>query len=62
MTTHATLPELGLGVDGWKRAAQRALHPSSRAVGAEVLEAIAAGLAAVTVPWEHSWSTEHPKG
>jgi mannose-6-phosphate isomerase-like protein (cupin superfamily) len=50
MTTHATLPELS--VDGWKRAAQRALHPSSRVVGADVLEAIAAGLAAVTVPWE----------
>ena len=42
---------------GWQRAAQRALHPagdvSSRlAVGDDVLAAIAAGLAAVTVPWE----------
>ena len=38
--------------DNWKRAAQRALHPTARAVGADVLAAIAAGLAAVTVPWE----------
>lgn len=42
--------------DGWKRAAQRALHPaaggSPALVGADVLAAIAAGLAAVTVPWE----------
>jgi hypothetical protein len=38
--------------DGWKRAAQRALHPATRPVGADVLSAIAAGLAAVTVPWE----------
>jgi cysteine dioxygenase type I len=38
--------------DNWKRAAQRALHPTARAVGADVLSAIAAGLAAVTVPWE----------
>ena len=38
--------------DGWKRAAQRALHPATRTVGADVLAAIAAGLAAVTVPWE----------
>jgi hypothetical protein len=36
----------------WQRAAQRALHPSIRPVGEEVLSAIAAGLAAVTVPWE----------
>ena len=36
----------------WKRAAQRALHPSIRPVGDDVLSAIAAGLAAVTVPWE----------
>ena len=40
------------GVDNWTRAAQRALHPSNRQVGADVLSAIAAGLAAVTVPWE----------
>ena len=38
--------------DGWKRAAQRALHPSGRRVDADVLAAIAAGLATVTVPWE----------
>jgi hypothetical protein len=36
----------------WKRAAQRALHPAVRPVGTDVLAAIAAGLAAVTVPWE----------
>lgn len=39
-------------VDNWTRAAQRALHPSGLPVGADVLSAIAAGLAAVTVPWE----------
>jgi Cysteine dioxygenase type I len=39
-------------VEGWKRAAQRALHPSGRRVEADVLAAIAAGLATVTVPWE----------
>jgi hypothetical protein len=38
--------------DNWKRAAQRALHPAAPSVGADVLAAIAAGLAAVTVPWE----------
>ena len=38
--------------DNWRRAAQRALHPTARVVGADVLAAIAAGLAAVTVPWE----------
>ncbi len=38
--------------DSWRRAAQRALHPAARPVGADVLAAIAAGLAAVTVPWE----------
>jgi Cysteine dioxygenase type I len=38
--------------DSWKRSAQRALHPSTRSIGADVLTAIAAGLAAVTVPWE----------
>ena len=54
MTTLATLADAGVDVDAdsWKRAAQRAMHPSSRPVGADVLEAIAAGLAAVTVPWE----------
>ena len=54
MTTHATLPDaaVDVGVDSWERAAQRAMHPPSRPVGADVLEAIAAGLAAVTVPWE----------
>jgi hypothetical protein len=46
--------------DNWKRAAQRALHPSARAVGADVLAAIAAGLAAVTVPWELAVSGEVP--
>jgi hypothetical protein len=40
-------------VDNWKVAAHRALHPSSPTpVGTDVLTAIAAGLAAVTVPWE----------
>ena len=44
-------------VAGWQRAAQRALHPaedvSNRlSVSDDVLAAIAAGLAAVTVPWE----------
>ncbi len=47
-------------VDGWRRAAQRALHPSGHpsghpsrgTVGDDVLVAIAAGLAAVTMPWE----------
>jgi quercetin dioxygenase-like cupin family protein len=38
--------------DSWKRAAQRALHPSGRTVGIDILSAIASGLAAVTVPWE----------
>ena len=38
--------------NSWRHAAQRALHPSTRPVGADVLAAIAAGLAAVTVPWE----------
>lgn len=38
--------------DSWQRAAQRAVHPAARPVGADVLSAIAAGLAAVTVPWE----------
>jgi hypothetical protein len=37
---------------GWRRAAVRALHPSRGAVGTDVLAAIAAGLASVTVPWE----------
>ncbi|MDQ1425937.1 MAG: hypothetical protein QOD72_3435 [Acidimicrobiaceae bacterium] len=41
-----------LNDDTWKRAAQRALHPTTRPVDADVLAAIAAGLAAVTVPWE----------
>lgn len=45
---HAVLTE----VDSWRRAAQRALHPATRPVGAEVLSAIASGLAAVTIPWE----------
>jgi quercetin dioxygenase-like cupin family protein len=40
------------GVDNWTQAAHRALHPSALPVGADVLAAIAAGLAAVTVPWE----------
>ena len=39
-------------VDGWRRAAQTALHPSGHPIGDDVLVAIAAGLAAVTVPWE----------
>ncbi|MEY2416290.1 MAG: hypothetical protein QOH53_1624 [Ilumatobacteraceae bacterium] len=44
----------GTNLDGrnWKLAAQRALHPAARPVDADVLAAIAAGLAAVTVPWE----------
>jgi len=41
-----------LNDDAWKRVAQRALHPTARPVGADVLAAIAAGLAAVTLPWE----------
>jgi hypothetical protein len=41
-----------LTVAGWKQAAVRALHPSRGTVGADVLAAIAAGLASVTVPWE----------
>ena len=41
-----------LTVGGWKQAAVRALHPSCGTVGADVLAAIAAGLASVTVPWE----------
>ena len=41
-----------LTTTGWNRAAVRALHPSGGAVGADVLAAIAAGLASVTVPWE----------
>jgi Cysteine dioxygenase type I len=48
----ATDTEQHAEVDSWRRAAQRALHPSARAVGADVLSAIAAGLATVTVPWE----------
>ena len=45
------------GPAGWKRAAARALHPAGDAsdrlaIGDDVLAAIAAGLAAVTVPWE----------
>ena len=39
-------------VAGWKQAAVRALHPSRGTVGTDVLAAIAAGLASVTVPWE----------
>lgn len=41
-----------LDADNWKRAAQRSMHPAARALGSDVLAAIAAGLAAVTVPWE----------
>jgi quercetin dioxygenase-like cupin family protein len=40
------------GTDSWTRAAQRALHPSGRTVGIDILSAIASGLATVTVPWE----------
>ena len=40
------------GVENWKRAATKAMHPSQHQVAADVLAAIAAGLAAVTVPWE----------
>jgi Cysteine dioxygenase type I len=39
-------------IDSWRRAAQRAQHPSGRTVGIDILSAIASGLAAVTVPWE----------
>jgi mannose-6-phosphate isomerase-like protein (cupin superfamily) len=49
-------PTEAKGDRGWRRAAQRALHPSGglpdTTVGADVLAAIASGLAAVTVPWE----------
>jgi Cysteine dioxygenase type I len=40
------------GTASWGRAAQRAMHPSGRSVGIDILAAIASGLAAVTVPWE----------
>lgn len=36
----------------WRRAASRALHPSSRTIDDDALSVIAAGLAQVTVPWE----------
>ena len=36
----------------WSDAAGRAVHPSARGEDEDVLTAIAAGLAAVTVPWE----------
>jgi predicted metal-dependent enzyme (double-stranded beta helix superfamily) len=35
----------------WRAASSRSVHPSARADGS-VLEAVASGLAAVTVPWE----------
>jgi hypothetical protein len=62
MHSHATLDHADFDVvdvdvadvDSWKRAAQRALHPAGRPVGTDVLEAIAAGLATVTLPWELS--------
>ena len=46
--------------DTWKRAAQRALHPTARPVDADVLAAIAAGLAAVTVPWSLALARSRP--
>lgn len=49
---HGVDPNSDTGRDGWKRAAQRALHPSDATVGIDILSAIASGLAAVTVPWE----------
>jgi quercetin dioxygenase-like cupin family protein len=47
------------GIDSWRRAAQRAQHPSGRTVGIDILSAIASGLAAVTVPWELADGNEH---
>jgi Cysteine dioxygenase type I len=38
-------------VENWKRAAQRALHPSGRRVDADVLAAIAAGHEAWVICW-----------
>lgn len=51
-TVHDTRSDPDSDTGGWQRAAQRAVHPSIRPVGDDVLSAIAAGLAAVTVPWE----------
>ena len=39
-------------LDALRRASSQALHPSTVSVDAEVLRAIASGLAAVTLPWE----------
>jgi mannose-6-phosphate isomerase-like protein (cupin superfamily) len=38
--------------DPWRVAASRASHPSLRSVDRDIMADIAAGLAAVTVPWE----------
>jgi Cysteine dioxygenase type I len=38
--------------EAWQRVASRSAHPSNSALGDDVLRAIAAGLAEVTVPWE----------
>lgn len=38
--------------DHWRRCASQAAHPSAASDDVSLLEAIAAGLAAVTVPWE----------
>ena len=51
-TADPTRSDPDRGTGSWQRAAQRALHPSVRPVGEDVLSAIAEGLAAVTVPWE----------
>jgi hypothetical protein len=48
----APIVDVANDTGGWRRAAGRALHPTGRALDADVLSAIAAGLAAVTVPWE----------
>jgi hypothetical protein len=60
-TVRETRNETDQKPDSWQRAAQRSLHPSVRPVGAEVLSAIAGGLAAVTVPWELGHA-ENPSG
>jgi quercetin dioxygenase-like cupin family protein len=51
-TAQGTTTDTDTDIDGWSRAAQRALHPSGRTVGIDILSAIASGLAAVTVPWQ----------
>ena len=55
LTTQPTahlLDALHPGADGWRRAAHRSLYRAGTPIGSDVLAAIAAGLAVVTVPWE----------